>query len=521
VSSAEKSAPDTSSNERRTPHASLLSAEQLFKYYGPQAALQDVSFDLADGEILAVVGENGAGKSTLSKILAGVVQPDSGSLTLRGQPLRLRSPREAIEAGMSYIPQELEYLPNLTVADNLLVGRWPNRHGFTNRQMGRAEAERLAATFGISLDVRRPITEMGLAERQLVEILKALARETSVLILDEPTAALTSDESENLFRVVRGLAAADVGVIFISHRLDEVMGVAHRILVLRNGIVAAEMDAASTTPREVIRAMLGTELRSSPAASTNGEGDRPVVLKLDGWTRIGLPNIVDANLELREREILGLFGVRGSGADLIAGALGGRVGGFEGSMTLLGKTYEPFASPRAARSAGVGYVPPERKRDGLVLGLSIQANISMLVLDRVDRGGFIRRSAERGLAEQWRERLGIRSQSLTQEVRSLSGGNQQKVLLASRLATEPAVLVLNEPTRGVDVGTRLQIHEYVRGETERGRSVLWVTSDVEEAVAVSDRLVIIRDGSIVGELTGGALTQSNALALATGTEADE
>lgn len=520
MSSAERSAPDTSS-EGRANHGALLSAARLFKYYGPQPALQDVTFSVGHGEILAVVGENGAGKSTLSKILAGVVQPDSGSLTLRGQPLRLRSPREAIEAGMSYIPQELEYLPNLTVADNLLVGRWPNRHGFTNRKLARAEAEGLAARFGISLDVRRPITEMGLAERQLVEILKALARETSVLILDEPTAALTSDESKNLFRVVRGLAAADVGVIFISHRIDEVMDVAHRILVLRNGIVAADIEAAVTTPREVIRAMLGTELRTSSAASASGEGARPVVLRLDGWTRLGLPNIVDANLELREREILGLFGVRGSGADLIAGALGGRVGGFEGSMTLLGKTHEPFASPRAARSAGVGYVPPERKRDGLVLGMSIQANISMLVLDRVDRAGFIKRSAERGLAEQWRERLGIRSQSPTQEVSSLSGGNQQKVLLASRLATEPAVLVLNEPTRGVDVGTRLQIHEYVRGEARGGRSVLWVTSDVEEAVTVSDRLVIIRDGSIVGELTDGALTQSNALALATGTEADE
>jgi ribose transport system ATP-binding protein len=521
VSSAERSAPDTSSDGRAT-HDALLSAAQLFKYYGPQPALQDVTFSLGRGEILAVVGENGAGKSTLSKILAGVVQPDSGSLTLRGQPLRLRSPREAIEAGMSYIPQELEYLPNLTVADNLLVGRWPNRHGFTNRKLARGEAERLAARFGISLDVRRPITEMGLAERQLVEILKALARETSVLILDEPTAALTSDESKNLFRVVRGLAAADVGVIFISHRIDEVMDVAHRILVLRNGIVAAEMDAAVTTPREVIRAMLGTELRrTSSEASANGEVARPVVLRLEGWTRLGLPNIVDANLELREREILGLFGVRGSGADLIAGALGGRVGGFQGSMTLLGKTCKPFASPREAQSAGVGYVPPERKRDGLVLGMSIQANISMLVLDRVDRAGFIRRSAERGLAEEWRERLGIRSQSPTQEVGSLSGGNQQKVLLASRLATEPAVLVLNEPTRGVDVGTRLQIHEYVRGEARGGRSVLWVTSDVEEAVTVSDRLVIIRDGSIVGELTDGALTQGNAIALATGTEADE
>jgi ribose transport system ATP-binding protein len=519
VSSASGLAPGTASDEPGSGDA-LLTATSLFKYYGPQAALRDVSFAVGRGEILAVVGENGAGKSTLSKILAGVVQPDSGSLTLRGQVLKVRSPREAIEAGMSYIPQELEYLPNLTVADNLLVGRWPNRRGFTTSQMARTAAEELADKFGISLDVRRPITEMGLAERQLVEILKALARETSVLILDEPTAALTSDESKNLFRVVRTLAESGVGVIFISHRIDEILEIAHRILVLRNGVVAANVSAERATPQEVIKAMLGTELRTARAASAHDGSERRVVLRLDRWTRIGLPNIVNAALELFEGEILGLFGVRGSGADLIAGALGGRVEGFQGELDVLGSKCEPFASPRDARSAGVAYVPPERKRDGLVLGMGIQANISMLVLDRVDRFGFVKRSAERRLAETWRERLEIRSQSLTQQVSSLSGGNQQKVLLASRLATEPAVLVLNEPTRGVDVGTRLQIHDYLRGEAVRGRSVLWVTSDVEEAVTVSDRLLIMRDGSFVGELTDGALTQSNALALATGTEAE-
>jgi ribose transport system ATP-binding protein len=494
-----------------------LEVSGVSKYYGPQPALRDVSFSVPSGEVLAVVGENGAGKSTLSKILAGVVQPDSGSLTLGGRPLRLRSPREAIEAGMSYIPQELEYLPNMTVAENLLVGRWPSRHGFTNTRSAREAAERLADSFGIHLDVRRPITEMGLAERQLVEILKALARETRILILDEPTAALTSDEAENLFRAVKSLAESGVGVIFISHRLDEVLDLADRILVLRNGIVAATVPAATTTPKQLIREMLGTEPRR-PAESAAASLGANAVLSVQHFTRIGLPNIVDATFELLKGEVLGLFGVRGSGADLIADSLGGCVPGFRGDLVVMGQKREPFASPRESRAAGIGYVPPERKRDGLVLGMSIQANISLLALQGVRSFGFIRRSQERRLAQKWRESLDVRCQSLTQQVGLLSGGNQQKVLLASRLATEPAVLVLNEPTRGVDVGTRLQIHDYLRNEARHGRSVLWVTSDVEEAVTVSDRLLIMRDGALVGELTDDAMTQARALSLATGTE---
>jgi ribose transport system ATP-binding protein len=498
--------------------APALNVEGATKYYGPVPALRDVSFSVGAGEILAVVGENGAGKSTLSKILAGVVQPDEGTLTLRGKPLKVRSPREALEAGMSYIPQELEYLPNLTVAENLAVGRWPSRGGFTNTKRGREAAEELAGRFGISLDVRRPITEMGLAERQLVEILKALARDTSILILDEPTAALTSDEAQNLFRAVKGLTASGVGVIFISHRLDEVLEFADRILVLRNGIVAADTPAATATPQEVIRQMLGTEPEHL-AKSARGAHDTRAALSLESWTRIGLPNIVDVSLELGEGEVLGLFGLRGSGADLIAGALGGRVQGFRGDLLVMGQKRELFDSARASRAAGIGYVPPERKRDGLVLEMSIQSNISMLVLGDVAKVGFIGRSQERCLAQKWRETLDVRCQSLTQHVGLLSGGNQQKVLLASRLATEPAVLVLNEPTRGVDVGTRLQIHDYLRNEARHGRSVLWVTSDVEEAVAVSDRLLIMRDGKLVGELTDERMTQTLALTLATGTEA--
>jgi ribose transport system ATP-binding protein len=496
-----------------------LAASNLSKRYGAHLALQAVDFVIGRGEIVAVVGENGAGKSTLSKILGGAIRPDSGSLMLDGQVLHFGSPRDALHAGISYIPQELAYLPDLTVADNLLVGQWPSRAGFTNRRAVRRRASEIAVKFGVDLDVRRPIAELGLADRQLVEILKALARDTKVLILDEPTASLTSEESSTLFRTLRGLASAGVSVIFISHRLDEIFDIADRLLVLRNGEVVATLTTSQTTPRQLIGHMLGGEVAQAELDLPDSAHVGPTALKLRGWTRPGLPDISDLALDLRSGEILGLYGPRGSGADLLADGLGGRIGDFRGTVEIGGVERPAFSNPRESRAAGIGYVPPERKRDGLNLETSISANLSMLVLPRVSRWGFINRLAERRNANEWRDTLQIRCRSITQQVGALSGGNQQKVLLGSRLVAHPSFLVLNEPTRGVDVGTRVQIHQYLKAEASRGTSVLWVTSDIEEAVLVSDRLLVMRDGAVVGELTGRDMTQANALALATGERA--
>jgi ABC-type sugar transport system ATPase subunit len=475
-----------------------------------------VDFAVHRGEIVAVVGENGAGKSTLSKILGGAIRPDSGELRLDGQVLHLNTPREALRAGISYIPQELAYLPNLTVAENLLVGQWPNRVGFTNRLAVRRRASRIADEFGVALDVRQPIADLGLADRQLIEILKALARDTKVLILDEPTASLTSEESANLFRALRGLAATGVSVIFISHRLDEIFEIADRLLVLRNGDVVANLITADTTPRQLIDHMLGGEVAQAERELGESRPAGAPALAVRGWSRPGLPNISGLDFELRAGEILGLFGPRGSGAELVADGLGGRIGDFRGTVEIGGVERPAFANPRESRAAGIGYVPPERKRDGLNLDSSISTNLSMLVMGSISRWGFINRFAERRMAQEWRDTLQVHCRSVDQEVGALSGGNQQKVLLGSRLVGRPTFLVLNEPTRGVDVGTRVQIHQYLKQEAARGTSVLWVTTDIEEAVVVSDRLLVMRDGAVVGELTGTAITQANALAMATG-----
>ena len=491
----------------------------MSKRYGAQVALRTVDFELAAGEIVAVVGENGAGKSTFSKILAGAIRPDSGDLRLDGRLLDLHSPREALRAGISYIPQELAYLPNLNVADSLLIGRWPNRVGFTNRRSVTREAARVAEEFGVRLDVRRPISDLRLAERQLAEILKALARHSNLIVLDEPTASLTAEESANLFRVLRGLARTGVGVIFISHRLDEIFEIGDRIVVLRNGSAVANVRASETSPSQLIEHMLGlaaARAERAVASAAARPAAMPPALRVKGLSRPGLPNISNLSFELREGEVLGLFGPRGSGAEVVADGLGGRVGDFRGRLECGGIEQAPFKSPGESKRAGVAYVPPERKRDGLVLEMSVEANLSLLTLKHVSHFGFVNRRLERKRAEEWRERLQIRCNSLGQSVESLSGGNQQKVMLGSRLEVHPSILVLNEPARGVDVGARAEIHKYLRAEAkERGTAVLWVTSDAEEAALVCDRILVMRDGTIVGELHGDAKTQANALALAT------
>jgi len=496
--------------------AHLLEIAGISKSYGSNRVLTNVHFCLGAGESVAIIGENGAGKSTFAKILTGVIRPDEGSIRLNGEAVSFHSPRDALHHGIAFIPQELAYVPHLTVAENILLGRWPSWRGITSTGVVLRRAREECRRFGIQLDVSRLMATLKLADRQIVEIVKALTRRASVIVLDEPTASLSEQESRALFEILEHLTDEGVGVIYISHRMDEVYRFSDRVAVFRNGELVASVSPAETTSEQLIAYMLGHEKEEFVQTPRRAGAIECPAVELRGWTRPGLPPLTNVSLAVGRGEILGLYGLRGSGAELVAEGLAGLRPDIQGDLILEGRAGQVFASPLAARRANVAYVPPERKREGLVLLLPIQENLMLLVLRQLSRWGVINRRHERARAAELARKFGVRYSRLSQTVGQLSGGNQQKVLLASRMAAQPRLLVLQEPTRGVDVGARVEIHRFLADIAAQGCAVLLVTSDLEEAVVVSHRLLIIRDGGIVGELAGPTKTQARAIALAAG-----
>jgi ABC-type sugar transport system ATPase subunit len=496
----------------------LLATVGLGKRYGQHQVLRDANFELHAGESVAVIGENGAGKSTFAKIITGVIRPDEGTIYLSSQPVSFRSPRDALQQGIAFIPQELAYVPYLTVGENIMLGQWPSRFGVTSTAVAVRRAREALRRIGIDVDVDRLMVSLKLADRQIVEIVKALTREARLIVLDEPTASLSEAESRALFAILARLTETGVGVIYISHRMDEVYRFSDRVDVFRNGVLVASVPTRQTTPNQLIAHMLGQEREVFNHESRASDVQQPVI-ELRGWTRAGIPQLQDVSLSVGRGEIVGLYGVRGSGAELVAEGLAGLRPDIAGQLAVEGQADRVFSTPLAARRANVAYVPPERKRDGLVLTLPIQANLGMLILRFLSRFGVLKARLERARAVDVARRFDVRYRRIGQLVSQLSGGNQQKVLLASRMAAQPRLLVLQEPTRGVDVGARVEIHKFLTEIADQGRAILLVTSDLEEAVVVSDRLLIMRDGALVGELTGPAKTQPNAVALAAGSAA--
>jgi ABC-type sugar transport system ATPase subunit len=494
----------------------MLAVSHLTKRFGEQEVVRDVSFKVARGECVAFIGENGAGKSTLAKCLAGVHLPDSGQIAIEGTAVRLHSPRTARQLGVAFLPQELAYASSLSVAENIVLGQWPARWGITTRSAVRARARQALSRMDVDLALDRPMSSLTLGARQLVEIAKALLRDARLLVLDEPTAALGEAESARLFATVSRVAAGGTTVVFISHRMDEVHRFSRTVHVMRNGALVASVDPKTSTKAELVSHMLGTAA-NEPRSTERVVGSDRIAMRVTNFHDPGPPAVLGARFSLHEGEVLGLFGVRGSGADVIAESLGGKNKASQATAVvhLRDRSGPLFGSPLAAKRAGIAYVPQERKRDGLVLGLSVKANISLTVLSSIARFGIRRVSAENSLARRLATDLDLRYRSVAQTVGQLSGGNQQKVLLASRLATRPKILILHEPTRGVDVGARLQIHRELQRLAADGTSCLVVSSDVEEITNVCSRALIIRDGMILKELRQPLLTQQAALHWAT------
>ncbi|SJN11811.1 Putative ribose/galactose/methyl galactoside import ATP-binding protein 1 [Leucobacter sp. 7(1)] len=495
----------------------ILEVSGLSKSFGRQQILRKIDFAVAPGTCVSFIGENGAGKSTLGKCLVGVHQPEAGEMRFKGHAVQPGSPRAAMQLGIGLLPQELAYVPAMTAYENIVLGAWPARAGFTSparmKRWVNAELDRL----GLQLDTAQYMSDLSLADRQLVEIAKALVRRADLLVLDEPTAALSSKESNDLIELLLRLKADGLSAIYISHRMDEVSRFSDVVNVLRNGEIVLSAAPRDTTDSELITAMLGQE--PGTLKSTNTAPNTTVVCRADRLNSTTVPPLRDVSFDVRQGEVLGIFGVRGSGQDVVGEAFGGLRPEVSGKICIAEAEYAPFATPYSSQDAGVSYVPAERKRNGLVLGMSIRANIALPIARRVAQlFGVINAQAEREIARQYTSELDVRYASMSQSVGELSGGNQQKVLLGGRLAQRPRVLVLHEPSRGVDIGARLQIHEHLRELAQNGTACLLITSDVEEVVAVSDRILVMRDGEIAAELCGNERSQQNTIAFATGAE---
>ncbi|MCC6801852.1 MAG: sugar ABC transporter ATP-binding protein [Anaerolineae bacterium] len=473
----------------------VLEAVGITKEFPGTRALDNVHLELEAGEIHAVIGENGAGKSTLMKILAGIETPDSGEIRFQGRPARFASPREANLLGIALVHQELSLVPPLTVAENIFPGRLPtNALGLVRYGALFQQAERLLQALNVAVDPRTPVERLSIARRQLVEITKALSLDCKVLILDEPTSALTDSEANLLLDFLRRLASDGVSILYISHKIKEVFALADRVTVLRDGHYVGTERISETKPDRVIRMMVGRELGDMypPKASHIG-------VPLLEVRNVRLPNSTVRNsFTLNRGEVLGIAGLLGSGRSELARAIFGVDPKVEGDITLDGVPVHIHSSQDAI-AHGLGYLPEDRKAGGLFLEMSIKLNIESAVIDAVSQGGMLVASKERALAQGYVRQLNISTPGIEQEVRRLSGGNQQKTLVAKWLAIKPKVLIVDEPTRGIDVGAKKEIYHLLRELAESGVGIVMISSELPEILGMSDRVLVMHDGALVAE----------------------
>ena len=487
----------------------LLEIRGMTKAFPGVQALSGVDLDVRAGEVHAVVGENGAGKSTLMKIVAGVYRPDSGTIRLAGQPMLNDSPRQALERGISMIHQELNLAPNLSVAENVFLGRAPTRAGLVDWRRLYADADALAARLGIDLDVRARVEDLSVARQQMVEIAKSLSLDARVIIMDEPTSALTERETEALFGIIARLKTQGVAVVYISHRLDEIFRVADRVTILRDGRLVGSLSVGQATQAQLIGMMVGRELTTLFPKEPVEIGEP--VLEVRHVQRAG--ELEDISFILHRSEILGLAGLVGAGRTELVRVLFGADQLDSGQILIEGQPVR-IRGPRDAIRLGIGFVTEDRKLQGLVLGMSVRENETLASLAQVTRLGFLDLGRERSLASELTDQLGVRTPSLEQEVNNLSGGNQQKVVIAKWVATHPRILILDEPTRGIDVGAKAEVHALMTRLARDGVSILMISSELPEILGMSDRILVMRQGRLTGEFTRAQATQEAILACA-------
>lgn len=480
------------------------------KAFGGVTVLEGASVALYAGEMHALVGENGAGKSTLAKVFAGVHAPTVGHLELGGKQVHFAGTREAAAHGVALIPQEPQTFPDLTVAENIFIGRQPGSKGLVSWKSMNDEAKRLLDTLGVALDPKAPVRGLSVADRQMIELAAALSLNAKVLIFDETTASLTPGEVARLAEIIARLKAEGCALAFIGHRTEEVFSLCERITVLRDGkVVDADRPIGQTTVQETLQRMVGRELSDAGARTVHLQG--PLLLEARNLTR--RKKFKNISLAVYSGEIVGLAGLVGAGRTEVARALFGLLPLDSGEIRLEGKRAS-ITCPEDAMKQGIALVPEDRQQQGALLPWSIWQNNSLASL----KGPWLTPSKERELAQTWRESFAVRCQSVEQSLAELSGGNQQKVVLSKWLATNPKVLILDEPTRGVDVGAKALIHEEIQKLTREGIGVLLISSDLPEILALADRVMVMREGNLVCELSRQDATPENVIAAATGAE---
>ncbi len=487
----------------------LLEMRGITKRFPGVTALDGVDFELEEGEVHVLLGENGAGKSTLVKMLSGAYRPDEGEILLDGEPVQISSAADAQSLGVSTIYQEFNLVPELTVAENIFLGRQPRRFGLVEHRRMRDEARGLLERIKVRVEAGAIVSSLGVARRQMVEIAKALSLNARILIMDEPTAALSGEEVERLFEIVRGLKEDGVGIIFISHHLDEVTEIGDRVTVLRDGKLVDRVPAA-TDHAEFVRMMVGRSIEDQYPRSRPELGE--VLLEAKNLAREGV--LDDVSLSVRAGEVVGIAGIVGAGRTELARAIFGVDPVDSGEVWVEGRRVER-AAPREAKRRGIGFITEDRQGQGIVPPLSVAENLGLASLEENTRLGLVDRRGQRRRAVKMIEDLGVRTPGPEQEIRYLSGGNQQKVVIGKWLLADSRVLIMDEPTRGVDVGAKVEIYELMNELTENGAGILMISSDLPEVLGMADRVLVMGGGRITGELSAEEATQERVMALAT------
>jgi len=510
-----KSGPAAPSAQGSAASRAILELNDIRKSFGGTVALNGVNLSVNYGEVHGLIGENGAGKSTLIKTLCGIVKPDSGVITLAGEAYSPQTPRDAKARGLQVVHQEFNLLPYLSVAENIFIEHLPrNVMGVVKRQAMNERARVALDAIGLTdIDVRWPVERLGIAHRQLVEVARALMTESRVLILDEPTATLTSRETERLFSIIGELRGRGVSVVFVSHHLDEVFRICDRVTVLRNGETVFSRSIGETSQDELVRGMVGKQLQKEMTSDVISSAGSEIVLSLKNFRHAQSPHREGVSFDLHKGEILGIAGLVGSGRTELLRAISAAEQPLSGALIRDGKAVA-FRTPKDAIDAGIGFVTEDRKDQGLILTMPIAANVTLASLSNVSHIGLLDRKAEDAVTKQLGSDLRLKYGGPSKHVSTLSGGNQQKVVLAKWLARNPRILLLDEPTRGVDVGAKAEIYALIRRFAENGLALLIVSSELPELMTLCDRIMVMSQHRIVGELPRADVSEEKILTYA-------